>query len=438
MMKSKRIILIMLCFITLVGCAGNAQVINENRFPDLVLFTATGEEGAILAQVVNTFEKQEGITVTILNASAVDFTSQLWASLLSKSNQWDAVMVPTGMIPQMVDYKGIIPYEIPDPPQETGQDPVVVGMARAAQDVMVDGKGYGLPIQYDVPVLIYRKDILDQQKMTPPQDWQSLMSTVKALKQIPGVHANPYVVAPGDGSGGFDFAIYLVGFGGSFIDQGSQVILDDATGRQAFSYYIQMFRTAARASPEAVNWGPAAATDQFRSGSAIMGIVWLSDAASLMDCKQTSQVCADGKTKFALRPIPGIKQQDGRLKRFYLRREKSWVIPGNAHHLQAAQSWLDWLASDEGRLAWEKAGGVPFNLWASLPKGSEDERPDLAFISTAMLESVGMPIVVDQEGFWAPVHEMVSDAATGKKTSDQALEDAAQEIRAFLIREGNP
>jgi maltose-binding protein MalE len=47
-----------------------------------------------------------------------------------------------------------------------------------------------------------------------------------------------------------------------------------------------------------------------------------------------------------------------------------------------------------------------------------------------------MPSVVDQDEFWSPIHEMVSDAVSGKKTSQQALAEAAQKVHEGLMRTG--
>ncbi|NUW32188.1 extracellular solute-binding protein [Nonomuraea sp. SMC257] len=105
--------------------------------------------------------------------------------------------------------------------------------------VSPDGSVYGVPLDMSTFALFYRKDLLDQAKVTPPKTWEELVAAIDKLRAA-GVR-KPYSQDWGnlDWIGYFN---YLYQAGGSFYTPDCKPALGTPQAQQALTFWADLYR----------------------------------------------------------------------------------------------------------------------------------------------------------------------------------------------------
>ncbi|RLC67862.1 MAG: hypothetical protein DRI48_01150 [Chloroflexi bacterium] len=125
-----------------------------------------------------------------------------------------------------------------------------------------DGKLYGLPVKADASLLWYRKDWFAREGLTPPQDWDQLITVATHFLQ-PDVQARyglSYPLAFPGGTAGGEASVYnLMPFiwsaGGEIFDpQTGAVVLDSPATKSALRFVRGMVTRYHVSPPEVINY----------------------------------------------------------------------------------------------------------------------------------------------------------------------------------------
>ena len=115
-----------------------------------------------------------------------------------------------------------------------------------------NGKVIGLPIFVDVSIMAYRKDLLEQKGIKPPQDHTELEEAVKALHSPPTVYG--WCARGLKNANMTQWPCQFFNFGGEYFDKSMKATLNSEGGTQSIEWYTRMNRTYAPPGVVNFNW----------------------------------------------------------------------------------------------------------------------------------------------------------------------------------------
>jgi multiple sugar transport system substrate-binding protein len=281
---------------------------------------------------------------------------------------------------------------------------------------MWDGKNFGIPKATNTIALYYNKDMfkakgLDPDK--PPQTWAELVETARTLTDP---SANVYGLtfsAKANEEGTFQFLPWAQMAGASYETintEGAVKALD--TWKTIIDEKL--------ASPDTLTRSQWDSTGTFNSGNAAMAISgpW-----------ELDRMVEEAKFDWgvALLPVP----EEG-AERSSAMGDFNWAIFANSEHPEEAFKVLEYFVSQDTRM---------FKDFGQLPA-----RSDIAIPETGVaLKDAGLKVFVEQLKYakprgphpeWPKISKAIQDAIqaalTGQMSSKEALDQAAEKIKAVL------
>ena len=281
---------------------------------------------------------------------------------------------------------------------------------------MWDGKNFGIPKATNTIALYYNKDMfkakgLDPDK--PPQTWAELVETARTLTDP---SANVYGLtfsAKANEEGTFQFLPWAQMAGASYESintEGAVKALD--TWKTIIDEKL--------ASPDTLTRSQWDSTGTFNSGNAAMAISgpW-----------ELDRMVEEAKFDWgvALLPVP----EEG-AERSSAMGDFNWAIFANSEHPEEAFKVLEYFVSQDNRM---------FSDFGQLPA-----RSDIAIPETGVaLKDAGLKVFVEQLKYakprgphpeWPKISKAIQDAIqaalTGQMSSKEALDQAAEKIKAVL------
>jgi multiple sugar transport system substrate-binding protein len=277
----------------------------------------------------------------------------------------------------------------------------------------------GVPTITEQEVLYYRTDLLEAAGLEVPKTLDDLEDAAKAISEAnPGVAG--FVARTGKSAAVTQFSSFLYSFGGDFIDDKGNSVIDSKEAKAAYEYYGGLLHNYGPANVSTdMSWPEAAAI--FAQGNA----AFYTDASSLYknltEAENSTVSDAVGFAPFPAGPA-GSKPYN----------VPSWALGVNAASENQDNAWkfIEWATSEAMTLEIQQAGvpGARDSVWAdpagtaSFPAdlakavaiGSETgighDRPLVIAVAEAR-EIVGMPIVVAITG--GDVDASIKEAHTG-------------------------
>ena len=290
---------------------------------------------------------------------------------------------------------------------------------------MWEGKIFGLPFIQAVFGLHYRTDIFEKYDVAVPQTWKELRETAEMLHlKEDGVNGITFM-----GRRGVQLQCtydnILWSYGGDWYDENYNPTINSPEAVAALDY----FKTLIPFAPDGVltyDWDENARA--FAQGKAAMTIQW-QNAAPMFYHPESSNIV--GNFEFTL--VPGKEQDDGSIKRTPTFGGWSLQIPVDAPNKEAAWEFLVWASSKEldPRLAYSQPG--------SRKSGLEDPEMQKKYIEyKGMLESLplakGRPRIAPYAELADALEVALSEAMTGAKSSQQALDEANEKFE-FIMKQ---
>lgn len=187
---------------------------------------------------------------------------------------------------------------------------------------------YGVPETIDMPIMVYRTDILERNGIEVPDTWEEVWRYT--LPQLSQIDANFYM-----GSSSIDmYASFLYQNGGDFYSSEGDCLLNSDAAIEAFEQWTKCF--VQYNVPQAASF-----YNEMRSGTLPIGICSLSEYMQLL----TYAGELTGKLKVA--PIPGIKGGEGKIQRYGAGGITSAIIFDQCKNKDACWTFLKWWTSEE-------------------------------------------------------------------------------------------
>lgn len=279
-----------------------------------------------------------------------------------------------------------------------------------------DGKYYGIPKATNTIALYYNKDMfkakgLDPDK--PPQTWDEL---VDAARKLTDPAANVYGLAfsaKASEEGTFQFLPWVQMAGGSY----------DAINSQGAIKALDIWKTIIGeklASPDSLTRGQWDSTGTFNSGNAAMAISgpWELD-------RMIQEAKFDWGVALLPVPEPGAERSSAM-------GDFNWAIFADTEHPEEAFKVLEYFASQDERM-FKDFGQLPARSDISIPPTGEPLK-DAAL--KVFLEQLKYAKPRGPHPEWPKISKAIQDAIqaalTGQMSSKEALDQAAEKIKAVL------
>ncbi|ERJ13066.1 extracellular solute-binding protein [Haloplasma contractile] len=196
---------------------------------------------------------------------------------------------------------------------------------------------YAIPMEQDVKLLYYRKDILGDLGETPPQTWEEVISLVPVLQKydmdlytpIGGVNAYK----------GLDATTpFIYQHGGMLYDQDTLTTVIDKDGAyEAFELMTDLF-TVYNLPAQTANF-----YQHFRTGKVPVGI----DGANMYI--QLKYAAPELAGQWGVMPIPGVENEDGVIERWDPTYGSSSIIFKDSEKKEATWELIKWWSGKEAQ-----------------------------------------------------------------------------------------
>lgn len=288
------------------------------------------EWGNLLQQMIKEdFEPKTGVKVNVNvlpsgNTTVVSGASPLLLSVVA-GNTPDIALGCDSQTPVELAIRG----QLEDLKQFSDFKKVTKRFPKTTEDVLSYENGcYGVPETMDFPIMIYRTDILEQNKISVPQTWEEIWQyTLPQLAQIDG---NFYM-----GSSSMQmYASFLYQNGGKFYNKDGTCALNSEAAITAFEEWTKCF--VQYNVPQSANF-----YNEMKKGTLPIGICSLSEYMELLSYAGE----LTGKLKVA--PVPGIKGKDGTIKRYGSGSVSSAIMFKKSKNKEACWEFMKWWTSEK-------------------------------------------------------------------------------------------
>ncbi len=285
-------------------------------------------------------------------------------------------------------------------------------------------KLYGLPYGAETSVLAYRRDIFAKHNLAAPETYEQFAKALRTLKDKEGIGA-----LASRGQAGHQcvhaWLLHLNPLGGGIFDDQWKPRFNDAKGVAALKFLQEVVATGPAGIP---GYGQGESNTAFLQGQAAMYLDSTSIAGVVKDPARSKVV---DKVSWALHPAGARRaSQSGGL---------GLTIPKNAKNPDAAFLLLQWLTSKQQDKAVTRLGGAPMRNSTMADLDIVRQYPEFIVFKEALRYSAPdwRPIIA----VWDKINVQalgvgISEALTGKKTAEVALNDLVAPVTQIMREAG--
>ena len=285
-------------------------------------------------------------------------------------------------------------------------------------------KLYGLPYGAETSVLAYRRDVFAKLNLKVPETYDDFAKALRVLKDQSGIGA-----LTSRGQAGHQcvhaWLLHLNPLGGSVFDEQWKPRFNDKAGVAALKFLQEVVATGPAGIPA---YGQGEANTAFLQGQAAMYLDSTSLASVVSDPARSKVV---GNVSWALHP-KGVRRasQSGGL---------GLTIPKNAKNGDAGFLLMQWLTSKAQDKAVTKLGGAPIRNSTMADADLVRQYPEFIVFKEALKYSNPdwRPIIP----VWDKINVQalgvgISEALTGKKSAEDALNGMVPQVTAIMREAG--
>jgi len=387
----------------------------------------------VVRKLLPDFERENPGIHVVIDAMPYDaMRDKILASFMAPKATYDVIIVDNPWMDEFVAGNFLEPLDerikaIPDYDFEDFVRPV-------REIGVVGGKVYGLPFYNYAVGLIVRQDLFNdsayrdayQKKygklLAPPTTLEDYVRIAQFFKEQSGGKIYGVAMQPQRGYKVFEeWKNWLYAAGGDLLDERGNVIIDRPEAVRALELYIEMYKTAA--PPNSLNWGFDEALRSMASGEAAMMMSYNWMLPTLNNPQGPAGALAG---KFALYEVPGGKAVLGAWH---------WAIPRNAPNKDASWRFISWITSKRVEKQRVILGGAPVRVSAMKDPEVWQKGFGQSYYETVLkiLEDAE-PLArgPKAEEIIQVVGTELNAAVAGEKTAEQALKDAAAQVRRIL------
>jgi len=348
----------------LTACAGGAPADKTEQVTQLTIPMAETPWLPSFEKIVADYEAKTGIDIVLRTFPMAGLLTQEANAAQSGSNGFDLFLINEQWVGQFYDNEWVQPLADIDPDFKWDENLIEFdGVGRWDADTRttsLDGEPYSLPINGNIHLFMYRKDLYEQLGLKVPTTWDEVVKNGEAA-QAAGVVDDGYVLR--GKTPAYDFSAVLYSFGGKWFEDERggdwRPAIDSPEGKAA----LEQFKALADIGPAAPQTIAQAEATSLMQGGSVLQATFVAAVAAPLEDKDASLV-AD---KIGYAVLPGQTPASG-----------TWTM-GVPYGLpedrsQAAYDFLTWLTSKDAMQAWAGYGGITTRT------DIESDRPELKAI----------------------------------------------------------
>jgi len=396
----------------------------------IVVAVWSGPEHDNLVKVAEEYTKATGKQVIVEEVAREAYFDKLNTITANCGKDYDAFYAMSDFVPTYVAAEGLKDLNtFFEDPSVVSPDFSLNDYGMATSFFTYNGKTYVLPSEGDTAWLWYRKDLLEKAGIQPPQTWDEFYAAAKKLND-PANGVYGAVIGAKPDEAWWDFMYYLFGQGGELLNPDNTVAINNEAGVKALTFYSNLLKEKL-VPPDVSTFGYVEILEALSKGKAAMGIQWMAAAQDLTSCDKS--LCdANGNPLLGYTLTPGIKQDDGTIKRHTGGSQWGWAIPACSENQKEAYKFIEWLTGPTGAKFWALNGGIPGNIKALSDPEVVAKIPQFALLAEVMPYRSIFPTLTVSPEMLPIVNEGVVAAVTGTKDPKTALDDMAAKLNEIL------
>ncbi|BCV22470.1 extracellular solute-binding protein [Moorella sp. Hama-1] len=408
--KFRRLILLtLLVFATgvlLSGCGGekkNSTEGQQNLSGTQLSFLMLGNyKGDTAAKLIPQFEKETGIKVKMDLVPLNNLFDKMSVALASKSGSYDVLFIDEPYIPALAQY--LLPLD--DFIKRDNLDPkqfIPTTWAAGAYQ----GKQYAIPVDANVPILFYRKDIFEEKGLKPPKTWSEAYELAKKLND-PGKDFYGYAIAgKKDIQTGINATMFLWSWGGEVLDSNNNFGFASDAGVAALNHYKKMTEVA---PPGVLGYTLTEVNSAMQQGKVAMIHNWCSVSVDLTNPNKSK--VAD-KIGFAV--LPAEKQ--------FAPMRGVWTIgiAKDSKKAEAAWKFVKWLTSKPAQMVWNAGGATTPTRYDILQDPEYQKKfPWIPVVLQSLEKAKSRPRISNWNSMQELIDTMASEVLSGQISPEEA------------------
>jgi len=288
-----------------------------------------------------------------------------------------------------------------------------------------NGKLYGMPWLNDCKYLFYNKTMLQKAGFNaPPATWEELMKMGKVIKDK-GLVQYPIVWSWSQAECLIcDYTTLVAAFGGAMFDAAGKPTLNSAANKKTLQFMVDSMKSGIT-NPKSTEYIEDNVRDDFDAGNAAFVINWTYNYAAAKD-PSGSKVVND----VVIGTIPG----SGSVKSATVNGGQPLAITSGSKHPYEAWTYILYLT---GKGFQKKYDLNALPIWKSLYDDAEVVKTNPDVVKAAKIQYayiVNRPKVPFYSAFSSMFQVKIQEALLGKKSVDQALQEAQKEAEALAAQ----
>jgi multiple sugar transport system substrate-binding protein len=279
---------------------------------------------------MSAFEEETGINMIIDYVPFPNMKEALTAEMIAGGGDYDVVSIMDGWVSSLENL--IDPID--DGIKAQGTDLADFPAAHLRHGY-IDGKLNGLPVRGHVQLLFYRKDILSQAGVSPPETWEEVVEAGLAIQDTSDIAG---IVLPYGKLNGQNLQVWinlLWGHGGDLFDKDGNPIFNSDAGVAATQQFIDLLIKHKIVPVGAAAYVEQDAVNSFKQGNAAMLPLWWWVRSQLTNPEE-SKVTDEQLGFVALPSVAGSKRTTF---------TNTWIfgVTEGSRNRDAAIEYLGWL-----------------------------------------------------------------------------------------------
>ena len=290
----------------------------------ITLSMLAGYKEDVLRASLPEFEKKTGIKVVVDASPFGDLYKKQLLSL-STGGRYDVLFMDEPWIAPLSEF--LLPLDERMKSLDLA-DFVPTTVASGA----FQGTQYAVPVDPNVQLLVYRKDLFEQKGLKPPTTWDELLAAAKAFHDPSKQQYGIAITASSDIQTALYMLLAIWSYGGELVDNG-RGSLNSAAGKKGGEVFLELLKFT---PPNVKSYNFADVNKAIQLGQAAMAIQWASGARPMED-KTRSSVA--GKLGYTLVP-KAVRQTP-------MRGVWTIAVAKNSANQDSAWQFATWLSGKE-------------------------------------------------------------------------------------------
>lgn len=418
---SKKIVMLILCLsVVMLFVSGiSVQAKTTLNFIGMEQAALSTEEMDAIAREYEALNTDVKIITTYVNYDSLH--DKQATVLAAKSNAFDLILLDCVWVPEFIEAGWVA-----DVTDKITADPELIEDTLEASWNMVKYKGkyWGMPWLIDAKYFFYNDDILNKAGISaPPKTWQEFSEQCQTIKDA-GLVEYPTIWSWSQNECSIcDFAFILAGFDGKFVDEDMNPAFNDKNGVEALTWMVDTMKKEL-SNPASVVSTEMEVLNTFDQGEAAFAVNWLFMYDVANDSAESKVA---GHAKMALMPAGSDKgvvsaTVDGSM---------AYAVSAFSENKEAAWDYLQYFCGKEVQMKYSSRQ-LPTRKSLLANQALIKLQPvTLPMFKEQYPYVIARPVVSYYAEFSKILQVALQNALTGKKSPQEALDDAAEAIKGI-------